>query len=867
MNLKYYYPVKNGVLGMNNKLKLVACSLFLSVGTLTALVVLDNENTGNIFNSSTVRANNPYTLTLDSSNKYVDGDQDISTDVHNGAFVRFSYTNAAQSSLGHVVLNNGGTLKNTQQLTSLSYFIPSFTLGNGASLKFRASNDGVNWGDYASIKPYADGISSNSFNVPYMHYIEFKAEGGSVDIGSISFSYTCSESDNQGLSNYEIGTSYIDSNSSYTTNDTYNSLNGGLVVYKNYNGGGTEVLDSNLYDVSVKNQSGVEINKSENLVAGEHTVTISRKDKAFADISYNFTVVADKFTVTTDLTTPKEIHTAQQKTYLEYNGDYSTMDPSLYPDGKQHISDPLPVNLTWDFTPASGKTLSKYSIVFGQKADLSDGYEVVGSTSKSLDLYNVFLGTNYFKINAKYTDNSVESSSIKAFTVDNTAPRNLCVDGMTNCRDMGGKLTEFGGKIKQGLIYRTSGNNYANDNKHYISDSGKEVMLNQMGVKSEINLSNNESNNVKLSGTTVFNAFMDYGGTNAQSKHHFSRNAESVKNVFKILADENNYPLYYHCRIGTDRTGLIGNLVGGLLGVPLNKLYQDYLFSNFGQIGEKRYIGSQAGQDDISIYMQEIQAMPGNSFQEKVYNTLLAIGVPASTLDTVIDFLTEGNKPNNAQGQIGLDANQMALNGTTVTYTARSKITDRSEPLYYAKLSTNSSASYTFTTSESGTAIIYGYLGHNSYSSSYNISTSVKVSIDNVDVTIPSKTFKDAGMGNVSSRTNYYFVPLGEYSNLDAGEHTIKITGLANNMKLGRLSIFGVPGTVEEAIPEPIITYEPAGNPITLLVTNASGYNNPNNKMTDVGDAVWAVNNSTIPSGKYKVSMEFKMSSGHENET
>ena len=108
---------------MNNKLKLVACSLFLSVGTLTALVVFDSGFKGDAFNSSTVRADNSYSLTLNSSNKYINGNQSVSTDANNGAVVSFAYTNAAQSSQGHVVLNNGGTLKNTDKLTSLSYFI------------------------------------------------------------------------------------------------------------------------------------------------------------------------------------------------------------------------------------------------------------------------------------------------------------------------------------------------------------------------------------------------------------------------------------------------------------------------------------------------------------------------------------------------------------------------------------------------------------------------------------------------------------------------------------------------------------------------------------------------------------------------
>ena len=759
---------------MNNKLKLVACSLFLSVGTLTALVVLDNENSGGIFNSSTVRANNPYSLTLDSSNKYVDGDQNIPTDLKNGAFVRFSYTNASQSSSGHVVLNNGGTLRNAEQLTSVSYFIPTFTLGNGASLKFRASNDGVNWGDYASIKPYTNGISSGSFNLPYMRYVEFKAEGGSVDIGSISFNYTCFEGDNQGFDNYEIGTSYTDSNNSYTTNDTYNSLSGGLVVYKNYNGGSSEELDSTLYDVSVKNPLGVEINKASDLVAGEHTVTISRKDKAFADISYNFTVINDRFTVTTDLTTPKEIHTNRQKEYLSYDGDYKSMKSSDMPDGKSHLSDSLPVNLAWNFSPASGKTVSKYSVIHGQKADLSDGYEFIGTTSKSLDLYNPFLGTNYFRICAKYTDNSVEYSSIKTFVVDDTCPRNLTIAGMTNCRDMGGRTTIFGGKIKQGLLYRTSGKNQNGS----ITNETIETMVNRFGLKNEIYIADTNSYEVGPSiGVNTYYAYMDYNkNQKTNSRSHFSRNTESVKNVFKILADENNYPIFYHCKIGTDRTGLVAILVNGVLGVPLNMIFQDYLFSNFGKIGSQRVVGN-GDIDDIANYMSEIDAMPGNNWQEKTYNTLLAIGVSRSTLDTVINLLTDGPKPNNEQGQIGLNVNQMVVTGNEITYTPRVNITDRKEPEYYLKLSSNTSASFTFNTSESGTAKIYGYLGHNERTTSKYVNTSVSVSVDNVNVTIPTLNFETANMGYCDgNRTNYYFVPLGEVNNLSAGAHTIQIS-------------------------------------------------------------------------------------------
>ena len=855
---------------MKNKLRIMACSLFLSVGTITTVVVLNDYNNGNIFSPSTVKADTSYFLTLNSSNKYNGGNQSVATDKGNGAVVGFAYTNASQSSQGHVVLANGGTLKNIDQLTSLSYFVPSFSLGNGASLKFRASNDGSTWGEYVAIKPYVDGITYNSFSVPYMRYVEFKAEGGSVDIESISYCYTCSESDNQGLDNYEIGTSYVDSNLNYTTNDTYNSLSSGLAVYKSFNGGVTEELNSNLYDVSVKNSSGVEINKATNLAAGEHTVTISRKDRAFADISYNFTVIADRFTVTTDLTETKEIHTDRQKQYLSFNGDYSTLGKNDMPDGKSHLSDSLPVNLAWNFTPASGKTVSKYSVTFGQKSDLSDGYEVVGSTAKSVDLYNVYLGTNYFKICAKYTNGDHEESSIKSFFVDDTCPRNLTISAMTNCRDMGGRTTIFGGKVKQGLIYRTSGKNQNGT----INSSTTEVMVNQLGLKNEIYVADTDSYVVGPSiGVNTFYCYMDYNKNSTNSRSHFSRNTESVKNVFKILSNENNYPLFYHCKIGTDRTGLVAILVGGILGIPLNEIYQDYLFSNFGKIGSQRIVGN-GDSDDIANYMSEINAMPGNNWQEKTYNTLLAIGVPRSNLEAVINILTDGPKPNNEQGQIGLNVNQMVVSGNTVTYTPRNSDTDRKEPLYYLKLSSNTSASYTFTTSESGTAKIYGYLGHNERTTSKYVNTSVSVSIDNVNVTIPTLNFEMANMGYCDgNRTNYYFVPLGEVSNLSAGEHTITIRGVANDMKLGRLSIFGVPATVDEhqgnyVEPEPLPVYEPIGNPIEFLASNATLTDGKLDNGKLKGELTWTINNSTLTNGKYRVSLTARMSSSsHGSET
>ena len=346
---------------------------------------------------------------------------------------------------------------------------------------------------------------------------------------------------------------------------------------------------------------------------------------------------------------------------------------------------------------------------------------------------------------------------------------------------MGGRTLEDGGKMKQGLIYRTSGLKY--DYKTEITADGKTEMLQHLKVKTEVNVADGTSYDLKLSGTTVKDFLMDYSG----GSHHFSRNAESVKNFFNLLGDSNNYPVFFHCRIGTDRTGLCAILLSGLLGVPLNEIYQDYLFSNFGNIQEKRYIGAKAGADNIQNYISDIQNMSGKTFKNKVYNMLLSIGVSRTTLNTIISNLTEGQtaKDNDA-GQIIAPANVLNGSGTSV----KTDTSDRNNPNSYFTLNSSSqSVSYSFTTTEAYRGQVVAYLGNGDSSTSKKIADAIGCSLDNVAITMKDQTYSAARMGKCGSRTNYYPVILGEVD-IPAGSHSIKLTGTSNSMNVGGVYIF-----------------------------------------------------------------------------
>ena len=54
---------------------------------------------------------------------------------------------------------------------------------------------------------------------------------------------------------------------------------------------------------------------------------------------------------------------------------------------------------------------------------------------------------------------------------------------------------------------------------------------------------------------------------------------ESLKKAFKVFTNRNNYPVIFHCAIGTDRTGVVAFYLNALLGLKDEDIYRDYLFS------------------------------------------------------------------------------------------------------------------------------------------------------------------------------------------------------------------------------------------------------------------------------------------------
>ena len=306
-----------------------------------------------------------------------------------------------------------------------------------------------------------------------------------------------------------------------------------------------------------------------------------------------------------------------------------------YAEGKEELSRPAPVTLRWNVDFAAGENSLRYFVVrIWTKDDKSDVRAfLVGRAEREYEFYNAYAGQRYFwNVTAYGAGGVVVASNADTFWTADQTPRSLSVDGVTNVRDLGGRATEDGGRVRQGLLFRGAKLDWKGI--RMISDEGIKTMRRTLGIKTELDLrTSDEAGAITKSflGDDVNYVRRPLSGKFAPDDTLKS----NLKKVFAVLADESNYPIFFHCAAGADRTGLVAWFVGGLLGVSENELWRDYLLTNFGNVG-----GSRSKSNIQNAYVKTLKNRTEKTYAEKVYNYLKnEVGVPAEQLDAVIRIM------------------------------------------------------------------------------------------------------------------------------------------------------------------------------------------------------------------------------------
>ena len=370
------------------------------------------------------------------------------------------------------------------------------------------------------------------------------------------------------------------------------------------------------------------------------------------------TAVPEKYEIRLSAPASVEIHTALQASYLADRDPHSvqtylkpvytakSVDYDSEP-GTIELGRPEPITLTWTIAAEAEGHVSSFIVRLWTKEDRSDLKTVaVAALERECKVYNLFVGQTYYW-NVSLTDDEGTASTSKTgtFTTAAKAPRNLYVDSVTNVRDLGGWATEDGGRVRQGLLYRGARLNDNFKTDITVSSAGIKTLCTELGIKTEVDLRQTKEVNDRnesgsrttspLGAAVTYRAFpMEYEAAKLITD---AKNIARVREIFALLADESNYPIYFHCSIGTDRTGLISWLVNGLCGVSETDLWRDYLFSNFGTID-----GSRTRAKNEDVYVNQIKAKSGANLAEKTYNFVKDyFGVPEADIDAVIRIMKE----------------------------------------------------------------------------------------------------------------------------------------------------------------------------------------------------------------------------------
>ncbi|MBR5769908.1 MAG: tyrosine-protein phosphatase [Clostridia bacterium] len=299
----------------------------------------------------------------------------------------------------------------------------------------------------------------------------------------------------------------------------------------------------------------------------------------------------------------------------EYSGVSSRKD--------QYMRDP--VVLHWLSAPAGS-----YTVLLADNRALT-GAKTYTVTEPTLSIQNLMVNTDYYwavEVNGA-------RSEVGRFHTENTI-RTLWIEGVSNTRDLGGWKTADGKqRVKYGIAYR--GAKFDD-----ITPAGKQAIL-DLGLKTDVDLrGHNEGIDEPLASIGVNHIFGStygcamYNGTDSTSIERFGSNhVNGTINALRAYANPANYPAYFHCSYGRDRTGTLGLLLLGLLGVSKVDIQKDYEMTFLSEWGGGGL--SAAGHTDIlnRTISWLANRYKGSTLQENVEAYVLEAGLTAEEVAAI----------------------------------------------------------------------------------------------------------------------------------------------------------------------------------------------------------------------------------------
>ncbi|MCQ2799640.1 MAG: tyrosine-protein phosphatase [Bacilli bacterium] len=316
---------------------------------------------------------------------------------------------------------------------------------------------------------------------------------------------------------------------------------------------------------------------------GENVEIIHPGLKAYVDAMY----AADADTDDEDIIYGVREVDSKKSEYLCKGVDAATF--RTY-QGTKNLDGAQPVALEWE-----GE--GEFKVKYATNKMLTNAKELT-VTGGSAELINLYADTTYYW--QVQTADGAHDSKLGSFHT-NGHFRTIESGDAYNVRDIGGKPTKDGKRIKQGYVYRgcelvTTEINKTLNHGVTLTENNLSLFQDELKIKHEFDLRKPGTSTV---GSQVgFSSLADEDHDVKYTQYALGSfgdlwkqgNPTELKASFKIFAEaKEDAAVYCHCWGGADRTGTLIFILEGLLGVSFLEAAMDYEITSFDNGAHERY--------------------------------------------------------------------------------------------------------------------------------------------------------------------------------------------------------------------------------------------------------------------------------------
>ena len=323
---------------------------------------------------------------------------------------------------------------------------------------------------------------------------------------------------------------------------------------------------------------------------------------------------------------------------------------------KWKADDPKEIAITWD-----GDAATEY--VVSLSTPEGPWYEET-VTGNKYSVTNLIPGVTY-TYNVTAAGSPVKDGS---FTPTGKV-RMVNIPCSWNYRDHGGWAGLEGKPIKYGWIYRggclcgyfigKDGTDEPYSKEFYTVPDSMSTAIKRIGIKAELDLRDypkqtgiwgdeHSAHGISLMESRFEGVDFMQIMTDLALYYPFQRSAFVQDVAWIIYEVRKGCPVAYHCRSGADRTGGLGLLIGGLLGMSQSDLQKDYELTSISTEKKEiktRYASAISGSYEFLSTSKGIFKVEGDTFQEKCYRYLNQqfsdVRINADDLDWFIKFMLD----------------------------------------------------------------------------------------------------------------------------------------------------------------------------------------------------------------------------------